>query len=66
MQGMADAPTNNLTHTSLSPHSLLSADPAWGSIPEQRRGEILERHEDNERSVTSSLLLCNETIHMIM
>lgn len=26
----------------------------------------MERHQDNERSVSSSLLLCNETIHMIM
>lgn len=41
-------------------------EPSWATIPEQRREEIMERHQDNERSVSSSLLLCNETIHMIM
>lgn len=41
-------------------------EPSWAAIPEQRREEIMERHQDNERSVSSSLLLCNETIHMIM
>jgi len=40
--------------------------PAWAAMPEESRNEIMERHNDNERSVSSSLLLCNETIHMLM
>jgi ubiquitin conjugation factor E4 B len=38
----------------------------WGAMAEQTRNELLERHSDNERSVSSSLSLCNETIHMLM
>eukprot|EP00624_Nannochloropsis_granulata_P005194 evm.model.NODE_36750_length_17179_cov_27.146574.1 len=38
----------------------------WAAIPEQSRNELLERHHDNERSVSNIMLLCNETIHMLM
>ncbi|CAM9661247.1 unnamed protein product [Discosporangium mesarthrocarpum] len=41
-------------------------DPAaWGALTEERRSEIMERHQDNERSVRSQMLLCNETMHML-
>ena len=39
---------------------------AWAALPDTQREEILSRHRDNERHVTSSLLLMNETIHMVM
>jgi len=38
----------------------------WGAMAEQTRNELLERHNDNEQRVSSSMLLCNETIHMLM
>ncbi|GAB5033245.1 ubiquitin conjugation factor e4 b [Nannochloropsis oceanica] len=38
----------------------------WAAMPEQTRNELLERHNDNERSVSNIMLLCNETIHMLM
>jgi hypothetical protein len=45
----------------------VSADQAsWAALSDQQREEINERHAENERSVESHLLLCNETIHMVM
>ncbi|CAN0225032.1 unnamed protein product, partial [Hapterophycus canaliculatus] len=41
-------------------------DPAqWGAMTEPQRDEVTERHEENERSLKSSLSLCNETLHMV-
>ncbi len=37
----------------------------WGALGEERRNEILERLSENERHVTSHLLLCNETLNMM-
>ena len=38
----------------------------WVALTDQQREEVTERHQDNERSVQSQLLLCNEAIHMVM
>ena len=45
---------------------LQMADAAqWDALTEEQRREISERHAENEREVTHSLLLCNETVHML-
>ncbi len=37
----------------------------WVALGEERRNEMLERLSENERHVTSHLLLCNETLNMM-
>jgi ubiquitin conjugation factor E4 B len=45
----------------------LQRDPAgWGAMNEEARNQALERLSESERTVTSNLLLCNETLHMMV
>ncbi|CAM9543631.1 unnamed protein product [Chrysoparadoxa australica] len=37
----------------------------WLALSEDRRKEILERLDEHERNVSSNMLLCNETQHMV-
>ncbi len=39
--------------------------PEWEALGEERRNQMLERLSENERHVTSHLLLCNETLNMM-
>ncbi len=39
--------------------------PEWEALGEERRNQLLERLSENERHVSSHLLLCNETLNMM-
>ncbi len=39
--------------------------PEWEALGEERRNQMLERLSENERHVSSHLLLCNETLNMM-
>ncbi len=64
-QSRSLTPHHTATTTTLKPVCPQS-EPEWAARTEEARAQVLDRHQDNERSVTSSLLLCNETIHMMM